>query len=81
MRAGKHLVIGMIALFILGGVLSPGAHASRNKHRVPKTHFSHYKQGKNANLVGGKFKAPRKQHLPKGSYRDHVTGATVYGKK
>ncbi len=80
MRAGKHLVIVMIAVLALSGDLSRSAYALHHKRHLPKTPKMQYKPDKNAYLFGGKYKAPKKQHLPKGSYRDPVTGQTVYGK-
>jgi hypothetical protein len=83
-RAAKNLVIGMIAVLALSGDLGLSAYASRHKYHPPKAHKTkqgHYKADKNAYLVGGKFKAPKKQKLPKGSHRDPITGGVVYGKQ
>jgi hypothetical protein len=77
-------VIGMIAVLALSGGLGLSAHASRHKYHPPKAHKTkkmHYKADKNAYLVGGNYKAPKKPKLPKGSYRDPITGGIVYGKK
>ena len=84
MRAAKLLVIGMIAVLALSGGLGLSAYASRHKHHLPKAQKAqkyHYKPDKNAYLFGGKYKAPKKQKLPKGSYRDRTTGGIVYGKQ
>ena len=81
MRAGKQLVIAMIAVLALSGALSRSAYASHHKHHLPKAPKFRYKPDKNSYLFGGKHKAPKKQHLPKGSYRDPVTGGIVYGKQ
>lgn len=85
MRAARLLVIGMIAVLALSGDLGMSAYASRHKYHPPKAHKTkqgHYKPDKNAYLFGGgKYKAPKKQKLPKGSYRDPITGGIVYGKK
>jgi len=77
-------VIGMIAGLALSGDLGLSAHASRHKLHLPKaqkTKKMHYKADKNAYLVGGSYKAPKKQKLPRGSHRDPVTGGIVYGKQ
>jgi hypothetical protein len=69
-RIGKHLLIGMIALLMLCGDLSLSAAAFGHKHRqLPKSHGqTHYKTGPYADLVGGKHKAPKKQHVAKHSH-------------
>ena len=79
-RAGKYLVIGMIAVLALSGDLSRSAYAWHHKHRLPKTQKMHYKPDKNAYLFGGNYKTPKKQHLPKGTYHTTLTGETIYGK-
>jgi len=58
----------MIAVLALSGVLSPGAYAFHHKRHIPKTQKMHYKPDKNAYLFGGKYKTPKKQHLPKITY-------------
>jgi len=80
-RPGKHLVIGLIAVLALSGDLGRSAYAAHHKRHQPKTPKMQYKPDKNSYLFGGKYKAPKKQKLPKGSYRDPVTGGIVYGKQ
>jgi hypothetical protein len=83
-KAAKHFIVGMVAVLALSSVLSPSAFAWRHKQHPPKQPKIHYKPDKNAYLFGGKYKAPKNQHLPKashrGSHRDKKTGQTVYGK-
>jgi hypothetical protein len=77
-------VIGMIAGLALSGDLGLSAYASNHKHHIPKPQKAkkmHYKADKNAYLVGGNYKAPKKQKLPRGSHRDPITGGIVYGKQ
>jgi len=64
MRAAKHFVIGIIAVLALSGILSSRAFAS-HKHHPPKSPKYRYKPDKNAYLFGGKYKAPKKQHVPR----------------
>jgi hypothetical protein len=70
LRIGKHFLIGLITLLMLGGTLSPSALASRNKKlQLPKHHSrTHYKPGPYADIFG-QHKAAKKQHLPKISHR------------
>ena len=68
MRAGTRLVIALIAVLTLSGAASENAYAWHHKHHAPKTPKYHYKPDKNAYLFGRKYKAPKKQHLPKKSH-------------
>ena len=69
MKAAKYVVLALVAVLALGGVLSDAAYARQRKPHHGK--YSHYAPGKNAELVGGKHKAPKKQKLPKHSYHAH----------
>jgi hypothetical protein len=69
-RAAKHLVIALVAVLAMSGVLSDSVYAAHPK----KPHhgkYSHYKVGQNADMFGGKYKAPKKQKLQKHSYKAH----------
>lgn len=66
MKAGKYLVIALIAILAFSGAISDSAYAAHQK----KPHhgkYSHYKLGKNLDMFGGKYKVPKKQKLPKHS--------------
>ena len=69
MRAGKLFVVALMAILTLSGAASESALAAHRKPHHGK--YSHYKPGKNADLLGGKYKAPKAQKLPKHSYRKH----------
>ena len=70
-RAAKHLVIALTAFMALSGSMTNSAYAAHVHGKHHKGKYSPYKIGKNVDMFGGKYKSPKKQKLPKHSYKAH----------
>ena len=75
MKAGKFILIALLAASTLFSGLAPTAYARRGNKVV------HIKLSKkNQGPYGGKYLAPKKQKPVKDRYRSPVSGNILYGK-
>jgi hypothetical protein len=77
-KIGKYLLIGLFALLVALGGLTPSAYAGHGKHGLQSPR-EHYRGKKNSGPFGATYISPKKQRH-KTSFRSPVTGNMVYGK-